>query len=92
MPPSVEHLAGCVIGQDYPVPIVDEKRALQQAKDRLYGLRRQDQARLQADAVQARHGSRKSGLAPTGRRRARAAAADPNPDRPDPAQAELFAP
>jgi deoxyribodipyrimidine photo-lyase len=91
MPASVEHLAGCVIGQDYPAPIVDEKQALQQAKDRLYGLRRQDEARLQADAVQARHGSRKSGLAPTGRRRGRAAAAGPDSAQPDAAQGDLFA-
>jgi deoxyribodipyrimidine photo-lyase len=89
MPPSVEHLAGCVIGKDYPAPIVDEKSALQQAKDRLYGLRRQDSARAQADAVQARHGSRKSGLAPTGRRRAQVAGRDPA--QPDPAQGDLFA-
>jgi deoxyribodipyrimidine photo-lyase len=89
MPPSVEHLAGCVIGKDYPAPIVDEKSALQQAKERLYGLRRQDAARLQADAVQARHGSRKSGLVPAGRRRAQAAGRDPV--QPDPAQGDLFA-
>jgi deoxyribodipyrimidine photo-lyase len=91
MPPSVQYLAACVIGTDYPAPIVDEKSALQQAKDRLYGLRKQDAARLQADAVQARHGSRKSGLPPNGRRRARAAAAGPDPVRPDAAQGDLFA-
>ena len=91
MPPSVEHLAGCVIGQDYPAPIVDEKSALKQAKERLYGLRRQDAARAQADAVQARHGSRKSGLAPTARRRTRATAAGPRAAPPDPAQGDLFA-
>jgi deoxyribodipyrimidine photo-lyase len=91
MPPSVEHLAGCVIGQDYPAPIVDEKSALQQAKERLYGLRRQDEARIQADAVQSRHGSRKSGLAPTVRRRGRATAAGPDSAQPDRVQGDLFA-
>ncbi len=50
---------------DYPLPIVDERAALKFAKDTMYGLRRQDEARTEADAVQARHGSRKSGLPPS---------------------------
>jgi deoxyribodipyrimidine photo-lyase len=50
----------------YPAPIVDEASALRQAKDRLYALRHTDAARAEADAVQQRHGSRRSGLAPSG--------------------------
>jgi len=50
----------------YPAPIVDERSALAAAKDRLYGLRRSDQAQTEAQAIQARHGSRKSGLPPSG--------------------------
>ncbi|MEY4711265.1 MAG: hypothetical protein RIS88_715 [Pseudomonadota bacterium] len=69
MPPEVQRLAACRIGQDYPAPIVDEKSALRAAKERMYGLRGQDAARREAAAVQARHGSRKSGLPPTGGRR-----------------------
>jgi deoxyribodipyrimidine photo-lyase len=57
----------------YPAPIVDERLALKQAKDRLYGLRATPQARAEADAVQHKHGSRKAGLPATGRGRARAA-------------------
>jgi deoxyribodipyrimidine photo-lyase len=68
MPAPVQDLAGCRIGQDYPAPIVDEKSALRAAKERMYGLRQQDAARKEASAVQARHGSRKSGLPPTGSR------------------------
>ena len=69
MPPEVQALAGCRIGQDYPAPIVDEKAALRAAKERIYGLRSTAEARQEADAVQARHGSRKSGLPSTSRKR-----------------------
>jgi deoxyribodipyrimidine photo-lyase len=54
---------------DYPAPIVDEKTALKAIKDRLYGLRATSEARAEADAVQQRHGSRKSGLPPSGMKR-----------------------
>jgi deoxyribodipyrimidine photo-lyase len=70
---SVQRMAGCFIGTDYPAPVVDEKAALKRAKDRMYGLRKTDEAREEAGAVQARHGSRKSGLPPSGQRRKTAA-------------------
>ena len=63
---SVQRMVGCIIGVDYPAPIVDDKVALNLAKDRLYGLRQTATARLEAGGVQARHGSRKSGLSATG--------------------------
>jgi deoxyribodipyrimidine photo-lyase len=76
----------------YPTPIVDERSALASAKDRLYRLRQTAVARAEADSIQDRHGSRKSGLprsgmksAPTaGGRQARQAAV------PDAQQGELF--
>ncbi len=49
----------------YPRPIVDERAAINAAKDRLYGLRRTDEAHAEANAIQHKHGSRKSGLPPT---------------------------
>jgi deoxyribodipyrimidine photo-lyase len=58
--------AGCLIGRDYPTPIVTEKTALAHAKSVLYGLRKAPQARVEANAIAEKHGSRKSGLAPTG--------------------------
>jgi deoxyribodipyrimidine photo-lyase len=67
-PPEVQRAAACVIDRDYPAPIVDATQAVAQAKDRLYGLRRQPEARAEADAIQSRHGSRKSGLPPTTKR------------------------
>lgn len=69
MDPAVQRVAGCVIGVDYPAPIVDEKAALKAAKDRMYGLRKSTEAHEEASQVQARHGSRKSGLPPTTARR-----------------------
>ncbi len=93
METSVQRMAGCLIGHDYPAPIVDDKLAIQAAKDRMYGLRQSQAAREEARAVQARHGSRKSGLPPTGsprragqRRAAQASALSANPP-----QGDLFA-
>ena len=69
MDPSVQHMAGCLIGTDYPRPIVDDKAAMKAAKDRMYGLRKTPQARIEAADVQEMHGSRKSGLPATGQKR-----------------------
>jgi deoxyribodipyrimidine photo-lyase len=49
----------------YPPPIVDECTALAAAKDQLYRLRRTREAHAEANAIQHKHGSRKSGLRPT---------------------------
>ncbi len=46
----------------YPKPIVDERVALAEAKEKLYGLRRTADAHAEAKAIQNKHGSRKSGL------------------------------
>ena len=77
----------------HPKPIVDERAALKAAKDKLYGLRKTPEALKEADAVQARHGSRKSGLPP--QRKPKVAARKTTlgaleADNSDPAQAELF--
>ncbi|RZS58461.1 FAD-binding domain-containing protein [Sphaerotilus mobilis] len=64
----------------YPAPLVDERSALAAAKASLYGVRQTPGARVEADAIQQQHGSRKSGLPPSGnptpRRRRSPAAAD----------------
>ncbi len=84
---SVQHMAGCTMGVDYPAPIVDEKVAMKAAKDRMYGLRKTHAAREEAGNVQARHGSRKSGLPQTQRSAKRGVkeSAAPSP------QGDLFA-
>ncbi|MFM6989700.1 MAG: FAD-binding domain-containing protein [Rhodoferax sp.] len=94
MEESVQRMVGCIVGVDYPLPIVDEKEALKTAKDRMYGLRKTEQAREESNAVQARHGSRKSGLPPSGQRRKAAPArsgisASRTPAAPSP-QGDLF--
>jgi deoxyribodipyrimidine photo-lyase len=87
---TLERMAGCVIGRDYPAPIVDDKTAVKAAKDRLYGLRKTPEARAEADAVQSRHGSRKSGMAQTGMRR-RSVKSGSAAQAADPQQPDLFA-
>jgi deoxyribodipyrimidine photo-lyase len=59
----------------YPRPIVDERKAVAAAKEKLYGLRQTREAHAEATAIQHKHGSRKSGLPPTAtqKRRARTA-------------------
>ena len=49
----------------YPPMLVDERLALAAAKEMMYGLRKTPAARMEADAVQHKHGSRKSGLPST---------------------------
>jgi len=68
----------------YPPPVVDERAALAFAKAQLYRLRSSEAARAEAERVQARHGSRKSGLPRTERKR-RPQQAEQNPN-----QLELF--
>ncbi len=64
MSPLEQRDAGCVIGIDYPAPIVDHTAAARLARDRIWAVRRGADYRQQADAIQERHGSRKSGLPP----------------------------
>jgi deoxyribodipyrimidine photo-lyase len=48
----------------YPRPIVNERAAVAAAKEQLYALRQTREARSEANAIQHKHGSRKSGLPP----------------------------
>jgi deoxyribodipyrimidine photo-lyase len=89
MDAATQRASGCVIGSHYPAPLVDERAAIRAAKERLFGLRRSDAARAEADVIQQRHGSRLSGLPRTGSSRAgpqgrRAPGVAPSP------QQELF--
>ena len=60
----------------YPAPIVDERSAMAAARERLHALRQTRDARGEADAIQKKHGSRRSGLPPSGARPKRPLAAD----------------
>jgi len=59
MPTGVQQAAGCLIGRDYPEPIVDHAAALREAKARFAILRHDPAARDQARSVAQRHGSRR---------------------------------
>jgi len=72
----------------YPAPIVDERLALAAAKQQLYGLRQTPGAHHEAATIQHKHGSRKSGLAPSGGRARRTRAAEAPPV--DESQGRLF--
>ncbi|MCT0206830.1 deoxyribodipyrimidine photo-lyase [Synechococcus sp. CS-1332] len=69
MDPGTQEACGCRIGLDYPAPIVDVATAAREARERLWGLRRQPGFGAAADAIQERHGSRRSGLPPFGKGR-----------------------
>ena len=85
-PRSVLEAAGVQLGVTYPERIVDHEQAAREAKAKLTALRHRAGHGPASDAIQARHGSRRSGLKQTGpatrRRKAKAA--------PDPAQGSLF--
>jgi deoxyribodipyrimidine photo-lyase len=61
------------LGRDYPAPIVDPAAAARAARDRIHARRLEQGFGALADAIQERHGSRRSGLAPSGGRRRAAA-------------------
>jgi deoxyribodipyrimidine photo-lyase len=63
-----EH-APSLIGSRYPARIVDHIEAARVARDRVWGVRKGLAYREKADAIQERHGSRKSGLRSTAVRR-----------------------
>ena len=54
--------AGCLLGVDYPLPLLDHLQAAREARERVWAVRRGDGFRRTADAIQARHGSRRSGM------------------------------
>jgi deoxyribodipyrimidine photo-lyase len=68
MDPATQEACGCRIGRDYPAPIVEVAAAAREARERLWGLRRQPGFGAAADAIQERHGSRRSGLPSSGKR------------------------
>lgn len=59
MPSDLQSRSGCLIGRDYPAPIVDHKEAVALARARLSAARRRPEARSEARRVLKRHGSRK---------------------------------
>ena len=58
--------AQCIIGSDYPAPVVDHMETARVARQRLYAVRQLEGFAAEADRVQERHGSRKSGISNRG--------------------------
>lgn len=59
MPPLLQQAAGCVIGKDYPAPVVDHSIAYKAARDRVFAVRRGSQSREESQRVYQKHGSRR---------------------------------
>jgi deoxyribodipyrimidine photo-lyase len=75
MTPALQERIGCVLGQHYPLPIVEPTAAARQARQRIWAQRQQPGFKELAGAINQKHGSRRSNLAPrTGQRRRRPAA------------------
>jgi deoxyribodipyrimidine photo-lyase len=63
-PPLLQLAAGCVIGKQYPLPIVDHLKAIARAKLRIAQVRGTGEERREARAVHERHGSRRGPRTP----------------------------
>ncbi len=59
MTPAMQEAFGCVIGKDYPAPIVDHRRAYHRARDRVWAVKQSGAAKAEAKRVYERHGSRR---------------------------------
>ncbi len=59
---AAQQAANCVLGQDYPLPLRDHQQAAREAREKVWAVRQGEAFRRTADAIQQRHGSRRSGL------------------------------
>ena len=59
MPARVQRTAGCVIGKDYPAPIVEHASAYREARRRIHAVKRTGEAAAEARRVYKKHGSRR---------------------------------
>lgn len=66
MPPALEAASGCRIGDHYPPPVVDQAKSARRAREAVWGVRRATAFHDPANAIQQRHGSRRSGITHTG--------------------------
>lgn len=61
MTPTEQSEAGCLIGRDYPQPIVEHAAAYRMARKKLMAVRGTEAARTESRQVLRRHGSRRRG-------------------------------
>ncbi len=80
MAPALQEQVGCLLGVHYPLPIVEPAAAARAARERIWARRKEQGFAELADAIQQRHGSRRSGLKASGggrrRRAVKAAVSD----------------
>jgi deoxyribodipyrimidine photo-lyase len=58
LPPMMQGMLGVGIGKDYPAPIVDSKKAYQEAKTKMFQAKGNSKVKREAQKVLHRHGSR----------------------------------
>jgi deoxyribodipyrimidine photo-lyase len=58
MPQSVQQHSGCVIGRDYPAPVVDLAQAARRAREAMWAVRRGAAFKREAQSIYVKHGSR----------------------------------
>ena len=61
MPMDVQSQAGCIVGRDYPLPIVDHRKAYKSAQEKIFAIRQTASAIEESKRVFVKHGSRKKG-------------------------------
>jgi deoxyribodipyrimidine photo-lyase len=59
MPLDMQSKIGCIIGKDYPSPIVEHSKAYKAAKEKIFAIRQSNLAITDAKRVFVKHGSRK---------------------------------
>ncbi|MGF1582157.1 MAG: FAD-binding domain-containing protein [Gemmataceae bacterium] len=59
MAQTEQRKAGCIIGKDYPAPIVDHKEATKAAKQRVYAVKGNAKTKAESQKVYEKHGSRR---------------------------------
>ena len=58
MPPLIQQLYGCIIGENYPAPIVDQAESAKISKDKVMVVRKSLLAQEQSEEIAVKHGSR----------------------------------
>ncbi|MGB0696236.1 MAG: FAD-binding domain-containing protein [Rhodospirillaceae bacterium] len=74
--------AEALIGKTYPARIIDHLAAAKEARQRVWAVRRGPEFRHQAQEIQAKHGSRKSGIPNRGQRKSASSSPSPQLDLP----------
>ena len=59
MPGYVQRQSGCIIGENYPEPIVDAEEAYREARDRIWAVKNSEEAQQEAKKIYEKHGSRR---------------------------------